>query len=282
MYGRDRSLSSGWNSIRNRRGGSSEGGISELGAGGVILDDVGFRVRAVNTAADSENKIHNDAVAASYGFRGGLVPGVTVYGYLAAAVVEHFGDKWLERGAMDVRFERPVYEGQHLEITIEPEESGHVRVRAGDYASGIAWIGGGHPTQVEHGGAIQRKKPSAETLAAGKVLGTYRERLDLKASKMSAPLEAAMDGKAHPAVLLALANRVFVENYELGPWIHVASEVRKFRPARDGEEIEVRAKVLEQYERKGHQFAVLDVLIGGATPIEQVRHTAIWEPRVSR
>ena len=56
-------------------------------------------IRAVNTAADSENKIHDDAVAAEYGFRGGLVPGVTVYGYLASAALEHFGEKWLESGA---------------------------------------------------------------------------------------------------------------------------------------------------------------------------------------
>ena len=39
-------------------------------------------LRAVNTAPDSENKMHDDRVAAQYGFRGGLVPGVTVYGYM--------------------------------------------------------------------------------------------------------------------------------------------------------------------------------------------------------
>lgn len=40
------------------------------------------RVRAVNTAPDSENKMHDDRVAAQYGFQGGLVPGVTVYAYI--------------------------------------------------------------------------------------------------------------------------------------------------------------------------------------------------------
>ena len=57
-----------------------------------------LRVRAVNTAVDSENKIHHDPVAAGYGLRGGLVPGVTVYGYMAAAAMEHFGPEWLDRG----------------------------------------------------------------------------------------------------------------------------------------------------------------------------------------
>ena len=35
-------------------------------------------LRASNEATESENKIHDDTVAAQYGFRGGLVPGVSV------------------------------------------------------------------------------------------------------------------------------------------------------------------------------------------------------------
>ena len=38
------------------------------------------RVSAYNTAHDSENKIHDDATARRFGFGGGLVPGVDVYG----------------------------------------------------------------------------------------------------------------------------------------------------------------------------------------------------------
>ena len=40
-----------------------------------------YRVKARNTSSTSDNKIHDDAVAAKYGFRGGLVPGVTVREY---------------------------------------------------------------------------------------------------------------------------------------------------------------------------------------------------------
>src|SRR5207237_6278116 len=89
---------------------------------------IAHRVRAENTAADSENKIHDDRVAAKYGFRGGLVPGVTVYGYMATAAIEHFGEKWLERGAMDVRFSAPVYEGEEVEIVDRREADGRLRI----------------------------------------------------------------------------------------------------------------------------------------------------------
>src|SRR5580700_9508346 len=93
-----------------------------------------FYVTAVNTAAESENKIHDDRVAAALGFKGGLVPGVTVYGYLASAVLEHFGEPWLHRGAMEARFLQPVYEGDRVSVTVRPDGD-RVVVDAGDNAS---------------------------------------------------------------------------------------------------------------------------------------------------
>jgi len=63
-----------------------------------------YRVKARNTSERSENKIHDDAVARQYGFRGGLVPGVTVYAYMTHPLVEAFGTGWLERGTASVRF----------------------------------------------------------------------------------------------------------------------------------------------------------------------------------
>jgi hypothetical protein len=41
-----------------------------------------YRVKAFNASKESENKIHDDAVARQFGFRGGLVPGVDVYAYM--------------------------------------------------------------------------------------------------------------------------------------------------------------------------------------------------------
>src|SRR5579871_5974345 len=63
-----------------------------------------YHVRARNTAPDSENKMHDNRTAAAYGFRGGLVPGVTVYGYLTVPVIHRFGVDWLAKGGMRVRF----------------------------------------------------------------------------------------------------------------------------------------------------------------------------------
>jgi hypothetical protein len=48
-----------------------------------------------------------------------------------------------------------------------------------------------------------------------------------------------------------------------------------------GETLTARARVEDNYERKGHLFVDLDVLIvaGADRPVTQVAHTAIYPPR---
>jgi acyl dehydratase len=245
-----------------------------------------LRIKAVNTAADSENKIHDDRVAAQFGFRGGLVPGVTVYGYLAEAARKHFSDEWLGRGAMDVRFQQPVYHGEEIEVTLR-EDGDRAVVEIERRATGTAWMGGAEPPDAARYEERELSEPrvaaSSEALATGTVLGTLVRNLDAAGSGMSAPLEPVIGPRrvAHPSVLLALANEILVRHVELGPWIHVASEVRKFAAVCDGDPISVRGIVTELYERKGHEFVVLDVaIVVNGRVAEQVRHTAIWRPRV--
>src|SRR6266478_9222114 len=56
-----------------------------------------------------ENKIHEDDLARQYGFKGGLVPGVIMYTWMTHPVVEALGTEWLERGAFETRFAKPIY-----------------------------------------------------------------------------------------------------------------------------------------------------------------------------
>src|SRR5207302_231660 len=70
-----------------------------------------YHVKARNTSSSSENKIHDEQIARQYGFRGALVPGVTVYAYLTHPLVEAFGAAWLERGTANVRFLKPIHDG---------------------------------------------------------------------------------------------------------------------------------------------------------------------------
>jgi len=50
--------------------------------------------------------------------------------------------------------------------------------------------------------------------------------------------------------------------------------------AREGDEISARGRILDRFDRKGHEFVVLDVmLLVGDRLIQTVRHTAIYKPR---
>src|SRR5262245_14880260 len=96
-----------------------------------------YEARATMPAEPSENKIHEDGLARAMGFRGGLIPGVTVYAWTTHPVVAALGPAWLDRGTFSVRFGKPVYfgerarvrasvtgraaEGVALEVTVENE-----------------------------------------------------------------------------------------------------------------------------------------------------------------
>ena len=76
-----------------------------------------YRVSAYNTSKQSENKIHDDAVARKFGFSGGLVPGVDVMAYMIHLPVAKWGRAFLERGLIEARFVKPVYDGEIADVT---------------------------------------------------------------------------------------------------------------------------------------------------------------------
>ncbi len=231
-----------------------------------------YRVRAVNTAPDSENKIHSDSVAAEYGFRGGLVPGVTVYGYMTVPIVE-FAPDWLERGSMKVRFLEPVYDGDEVSVQATVDgESIHITAERADGV--VCAIGtGAVPATVEppadryreHPLPQHRPAPSVDNLVPGAPLGTVVEKIEM----------------VEPRTVLQFSNEMLVRNFKLGPWIHTGSEIQNYGAVRPGDLIAAHGRIHDRYERKGHQFVVVDVmLIANADRLMQtVRHTAIYQPR---
>src|SRR5438045_7603917 len=86
-----------------------------------------YRVQAYNTAKLSENKMHDDAVARRFGFSGGLVPGVDVLAYMLHLPVAKWGRAFLERGLIEARFLKPVYDGEIAHVT-GPESEGRVAI----------------------------------------------------------------------------------------------------------------------------------------------------------
>ena len=92
------------------------------------------------------------------------------------------------------------------------------------------------------------------------------------------------DGVAHPGWLLRRVNRILVANVTLGPWIHVGRRGAALARVHDGERVHTDARVVRVWERRGHKFVTLDVVITAGEPsaervVMQAEHTAIYEPR---
>jgi acyl dehydratase len=264
-----------------------------------------YRVRARNTSVHSENKIHDDATAASFGFRGGLVPGITVYAYMTVPIVERFGLDWLARGSMQVKFHQPFYDGEEVIVRAEVDASADpikiavtaTREDGTACATALAtvndrstWLG--EPRTADFPEALLptfelRPNASRESLVPGSTLGTVHERFDLPDTALiesldeKLPIYLGSKAIAHPFALLRLSNQILMSNFKLGPWIHAASDLINWSAAHDGEDISARGRIANCFERKGHEFVVLDVLLVGneSRIVQQVRHTAIYRPR---
>lgn len=243
-----------------------------------------YTITARNPATASENRIHADDVARRYGFRGGLVPGVTVYGYVATGLADA-DPGWISSGGAHVRFRKPCYEGEVLEIGLEPDGGIEVRSRGEVCVTGKASAASAGPgPEVLSAGrapAPDRRVPaSAEAFAKGTVLGwfplpTAEEDLAAYLAKIGASGWA--HDAVHPGLLLDAANSVLVANAVLPAWIHVESDIVHRRAVAPGEPVQVHAAVADEWEHKGHRFLRLDVTWrSGGDIVAAGHHVAIW------
>ncbi len=256
------------------------------------MAETGWRhdVVAFNTATESTNRMHDDTVASTYGFRGGLVPGVDVWAYMTRPCVDRWGIEFLERGAMNARFRLPVYDGEV--VTAELTDAGALTVTGPDgavRADGTASLTGELPVLMAIETAdLPDPVPPAEPdlLVAGTTLGTLRfNHRQEPAGEYLADIRETSDVYengliGHPGLLARQANYVLSNSVRLGPWIHVSTEAQHRGVVHDGDAVEVRGVVVDEREHKGHRFVDLDVEItANQRPVWSARHTAIWRPR---
>ena len=254
-----------------------------------------YSVNAYNMSWDSENKIHDDTVAKRFGFVGGLVPGVDVYGYMTHQAVARWGRSWLEHGTAECRFIKPVYDGKIATVLASDTPDGlDIQVESEGVlcATGSAALPSPvTPPALTDFTAVPvratRPPASPESLAEGSWLGiapfSVTEEYSaqyLKDLRETDPLYSR-EGLVHPGIILRTCNWALSHNVVLGPWIHVGSRVQNFAAATVGDALTVRARIVRNYQHKGHLFVDLDALVLAreALPVARVAHTAIYRPR---
>jgi acyl dehydratase len=254
-----------------------------------------YRVSAYNTAKLSENKIHDDTVARKFGFSGGLVAGVDVLAYMIHLPVAKWGRAFLERGLIEARFVKPVYDGELADITGRETDGAlsiEVQSRGDLCATGRASLPASAPSfslsDYHDVAAVAERRPVDSTsFELGKWLGSAPRVWagDAATEYLTDVRETdpiyAREGLGHPGILQKIMNKVLLDNAILGPWIHVGSRMQLLSAGKAGDEITARAKVTGNYEKKGHLFVELDALViaNGKTPLAHCHHTAIYQPR---
>jgi acyl dehydratase len=252
-----------------------------------------YQIIAHNYSFDSDNKIHSDDVAKEYGFKGGLVPGVADFAYLARATYDHWGEAWLSGGTIEAKFIKPVYHGETAFAAATPSDEPDTLTLALTNVDGVL-CAAGSATLAGAGTAPSpaafrsfplpaedaRPAPDIATFPAGTQLGAYEYDFDASTATQEA-VEKFVDAwpstaRWHPAIALHDANRILRANVALGPWIHTASKLDLFGAPVTGERVSLRGNVLNTFERRGHVMTELDLGVFAADrPIARVKHTAI-------
>lgn len=260
-----------------------------------------FSGRAFNQVPDSENRIHSDDVAREHGFRGGLVPGVTVSAYLLHPAVVAWGLDFLHRGAAHVIVQKPVYDDCAFRVSVVHEsadaydaellnEEG-VRcatatcslpsvlteplVPRGDPPAGVDRV----PATRSGLEALERRGMGAVKVpwGAGAPMTTYFR----DARSMPELFRIDGGGFANPAFLLGTTNWLLAANVDLGPWLHLETWSQNWRAVPSGTTLVVEGQISGLFERKGHHFVDVDagIFFEDASPAARVRARAIYKLR---
>jgi hypothetical protein len=260
---------------------------------------------AFNQVPHSQNRIHSDEVAQSFGFTGALVPGVTISAYLMHPAVEAWGLDWLNRGAAHVRVQAPLYDEHRFDV--------ETRVRAGggydaelrsdgtlcaianvDLPSECPAVPGyrGDRMLDEQYVAPHATRESMERLmetgcrAKGFRWSAEHEMAAYVREQQSMPALLRTDGAmgsvghANPAMLLGCANRHFASVARMSPWVHLETRSQNFRCVPLDTRLVSEMTILDLFERKGHEFADCEFRLFRAD--DQACVFTVWQRAIYR
>jgi hypothetical protein len=252
--------------------------------------------------------MHRDDVAAQYGFPGGLVPGVGLFAYLTQPVVAAWGRDWLTRGTIAIRFLKPVLDGERLTVHARRQEDTTHPVLALELrnvqglrcAIATAELPSQAPSLPDLANYPPRHLPAPGALLPARIESVGSLPRPLGSLEFPARWQSPVEGPepfvdalcdpspiyrgdkaaCHPALVVAYANFLLMQNFDLGPWLHVASHVRYFALPREGELVALRGRIVAAYVKRGHEFVEADLALFDTAqrPLAQILHTAIIRP----
>jgi acyl dehydratase len=245
-----------------------------------------------------KGSIHDDQIARARGYRAALVPGAFIYGHVSRIAIEAWGRPWAERGAMGVRFRRPVFNGDTLRLDAGPlqDRDGTAKAEVGvhnqyDQQVATGWVGA--PASIplpelsqyqllprpEHPSAVAAGELHAgvPVTTANRVLSQDDFRRSLSAFDERHPIYAD-PGFIHSGCLMRLAMGDTNNSFAFpSPVILVSAEARHFAPVWPGQRIATVGRITNAYERNGkHYFDSEELLSADGVLAARFSRTSIY------
>lgn len=252
-------------------------------------------IEAVNTAPDSPNRIHTEE-ARRYGFQGGIVPGLTMYGYLVQPLIERYGDDWLASGQMEARFRRPVYDGEQLTLSVEPnggdDDGVDLLITKGDDEVCVRGSARRHRDDKEID--VERypripydgsEPPAGTPERMAELPGLAEWQLDTSREYVTEYLgqlgvdRDVFDRYLHPAVIARVSAYIVGRRFRFGPRIHFGVRSRFLAAAPVDAKLTGRGRIKRVWENKGNHYFESDLLVVDADdrPIMQIDSESLFQ-----
>jgi len=231
---------------------------------------------AFNQVPHSENEIHGDKMARDFGFKGGLVPGVTVSAYLCHPAVLQWGEAWLARGLADVKVVSPLYDGEAFEIEIldATAEAYSARlVRPDGTVSATATVSlpavPAVPPQRRGDPVADRNTPKVpaipENMQQLQAEGCHAVRFRWSPEHemhtylqnqalLPELLQVAGGGLANMSFVLGCSNWILARNAYMNPWVHMATRSQNYAAIPLLTELVAEMAITDLFTKKGHEF----------------------------
>ena len=261
---------------------------------------------AYNQVPESENRIHSDEVARTHGFKGALVPGVTVTAYLCHPAVAAWGMDWLARGRCRAVVSTPLYNRKRFRVElVDATARAYDGVLTDEDGTRCANGRVELPETVPAppamrgdpgiGRDFRRPRASREVMEQLRERGMHalRARWNTAAEitdylrdacEMPKLLRSDGGGYANTAFVLGLTNWALAANVRLDAWLHLETESQNHRPIPRDSELVTESAIADLFEKKGHEFVDLDVaayLLETQEPVMSARLRAIYQLRGS-
>lgn len=264
-----------------------------------------YTIIAHDVDSGSPNRMHKRDLPRQLGYKGGFVLGTANYGQMTRGLVTQFGEHWLKRNIVEMKFLKPTFEGDLLRITTDPtSDSCHERaytVRAHN-AEGVevirleTWLPSPFPepdplsrlSGIEKEGkperwnwnAIELNKPFRPCFVT-----PTQEENEFWCRELGEDSPIYREGTSsplHPTLVMRCFTKATHSQFVSDTVVAIANRLTSHRMLRIGERMEIVTIPVEKFQKRGNYWVVMYAAarVNGVVAVES-RQTKIFKIRAA-